>query len=192
MFNDLTLGDTPNLMGKGASHPMTLRSCGGRFNDFTQNLCSTDTFWSLLQMYDYHWKIMSCVIIGRVFFARAISPGQKWWWTLLGRELSCEWEGLGMESKCLDFFPFKFGGRKGGVGRGERIFFSFIPGSQLVPTRFPLCSPSSQCVPQKGLHSTSLLSHMLNKCCPPFSYIGGQKGRNPKLQTRTFYFGEPS
>jgi hypothetical protein len=25
MFNDLTLGDTPNIMGKGASHPMTLR-----------------------------------------------------------------------------------------------------------------------------------------------------------------------
>jgi hypothetical protein len=26
MFNDLTLGDTPNIMGKGASHPMKLRS----------------------------------------------------------------------------------------------------------------------------------------------------------------------
>ncbi len=26
MFNGLTLGDMPNIMGKGASHPMTLRS----------------------------------------------------------------------------------------------------------------------------------------------------------------------
>ncbi len=29
------------------------------------------------------------------------------------------------------------------------------------------------------------------KCCPPFTYIGGQKGKNFIFQNRTFYFGEP-
>ncbi len=30
-----------------------------------------------------------------------------------------------------------------------------------------------------------------DKCCPPFTYIGGPKGGNSVLQNRTFYFGEP-
>ncbi len=29
------------------------------------------------------------------------------------------------------------------------------------------------------------------KCCPPFAYIGGPKGRNSILQNRNFFFGEP-
>ncbi len=29
------------------------------------------------------------------------------------------------------------------------------------------------------------------KCCPPFNYIAGPKGRNNILQNRTFYFGQP-
>jgi hypothetical protein len=57
--------------------------------------------------------------------------------------------------------------------------------SHYVPFKFPIgshqvqiCSPSSQCV----LNSTSLLSHSLfSKCCPPSTYIGGQKGRNSTL-----------
>jgi hypothetical protein len=27
------------------------------------------------------------------------------------------------------------------------------------------------------------------KCCPPFTHIGGQKGKNSIHQTRTFYCG---
>jgi hypothetical protein len=30
------------------------------------------------------------------------------------------------------------------------------------------------------------------KCCPPFNYIGGPKGRNSILQNRSFYFGGQS
>ncbi len=29
------------------------------------------------------------------------------------------------------------------------------------------------------------------ECCPPFTYIGGPKGRNSILQNRNFYFGKP-
>jgi hypothetical protein len=45
--------------------------------------------------------------IGRVFFARGISSGQKWWQTLLGTEFSCgQWEGLSMHSRCLAILSF--------------------------------------------------------------------------------------
>jgi hypothetical protein len=89
-----------------------------------------------------------------VFFARGIiSPGQKWWQTLLGREISwSQWEGPSMHSKSLAFFHFKFR-----VG-GGKDFFSFFPGSQCIPTMFPWGFPSCS---QYFLHSTSLLSHML-------------------------------
>jgi hypothetical protein len=30
-----------------------------------------------------------------------------------------------------------------------------------------------------------------DKCCPPFPYIGGPKGKNFVLPNKTFYFGEP-
>jgi hypothetical protein len=31
----------------------------------------------------------------------------------------------------------------------------------------------------------------LANCCPPFTHIGGPKGRNSIFQNRTFYLGEP-
>jgi hypothetical protein len=37
----------------------------------------------------------------------------------------------------------------------------FLSSFKWVPIRFPIHSPSSQCVLQHVLHSTSLLSHML-------------------------------
>jgi hypothetical protein len=74
------------------------------------------------------WNTIRTAVLGRVFFARSISPGQKWWQTPLGREISCsQWEGPSMHSRCL---PFKFG-----VGEG---FFSFFPGSQCVSFKFPM------------------------------------------------------
>ncbi len=80
-----------------------------------------------------HW-------ISGVFFARGVSPCQKWWWSLLGREISCsQWEGPSMHSRCLVFFPFMFWG-----GGGRRDFFSFFPTSQCVRTMF---LSSSQWVP---------------------------------------------
>jgi hypothetical protein len=57
--------------------------------------------------------------ISGVFFARGVSPCQKWWWSLLEREISCsQWEGPSMHSRCLVFFPFMFWG-------GGRNFFFF-------------------------------------------------------------------
>jgi hypothetical protein len=50
-----------------------------------------------------------------------------------------------------------------------------------------------QCFSQHVLHSTSLLSqYALEKWCPPFTYIGGPKGRNYILQNGAFCFGESS
>jgi hypothetical protein len=144
-----------------------------------------------------------------VFFARGISLGQKWWQTLLGRDISCsQWEGQSMHSRCLAFYPFKFW--------GERIFFFHFP---LVPIVFPLnlqwvlrmgypievanriilfifflyqvllhdtlCdelhssgSPSSHCVTQHVLHSTSLLSNMLWQMLSSFHLYRWAKGED--------------
>ncbi len=67
--------------------------------------------------------------MGRVFLARGISQGQKWWQTLLGREISCsQWEVLSMDSRCLAFCPFKFCG----VVVGAKDFFSFFLGFQCL------------------------------------------------------------
>jgi hypothetical protein len=128
--------------------------------------------------------------IGRVFFVEGIiSLGQKWWWTLFGREISCnQWEGLSMHSKCLVFFPFKFFWGWG------RIFFHFslvLMCSHYVPFKFPM---GSQYVPQvPNLFSIACHFHPIcfGKCCPRFTYIGGPKGRNSILHNRTLYFGEP-
>jgi len=68
-------------------------------------------------IYGYPFGFMGCFVcyqlwirwIGRVFLARGIRSGQKRWWTLLGREISCsQLEGLSMHSRCLAFLPFKF------------------------------------------------------------------------------------
>ncbi len=117
-----------------------------------------------------HW-------IGRVFFAtRAVSPGQKWWPSLLGREIS--WEGPSMHSRCLAFFPFMFWGL--GRGRGERFFFSIFPSFPLrfhyVPFKFPICSSILQCFSQRVLHTTSLWSHMHWKMVFSFHLYRWAKG----------------
>jgi hypothetical protein len=126
-----------------------------------------------------HW-------ISGVFFAWGISPCQKWWWSLLEREISCiQWEGPNMHSKCLVFFPFMFWGVR---GRGKIFFhFSRLPNvfalcSFQVPNGFPIFSPT---------FSPYLLTFIcLGKWCPPFTYMGGQKGRNYIVQNRVFCFGE--
>ncbi len=86
-----------------------------------------------------HW-------ISGVFFARGVSPCQKWWWSLLGREISCnQWKGPNVHSRCLVFFPFMFWGGVGWGGvEGGKDFFSFFPTSQCVCTMF---FSSSQWVP---------------------------------------------
>ncbi len=38
-------------------------------------------------------------------------------------------------------------------------------------------APGRTSYPRTQNHSTSLLTRMLAKCCPPFTYIGGPKGR---------------
>jgi len=123
------------------------------------------------------------------FFARGVSPCQKWWWSFLGREFSCsQWEGPSMHSRCLVFFPFMFWGGVGWEGVWGEIFFHFsqLPNvftlcSFQVPNGFPIFSPT---------FSPYLLTFIcLEKWCPPFTYIGGPKGRNCKVQTKAFCFG---
>ncbi len=69
--------------------------------------------------------------------------------------------------------------------------FSWLPNvcSLQVPMMFPNFAMFSQHV----FHSTSLLSqYALEKWCPPFTYIGGPKGRNYILENAAFCFGESS
>ncbi len=126
-----------------------------------------------------HW-------ISGVFFAWGVSPCQKWWWSLLEREISCcQWEGPNMHSKHLVFFPFMFWG----VGGARKDFFSFFPTSQCVRTMF---LSSSQWVPNISptFFPYLLIFICLGKWCPPFPYMGGQKGKNCIVQNRVFCFGE--
>jgi hypothetical protein len=58
-------------------------------------------------------------------------PGQKWWWSLLGREISCSTQGA------LLFFLLYFG------GRGKRFFFELLMCSYHVPKLFPKDVPNS-------------------------------------------------
>ncbi len=82
-----------------------------------------------------HW-------IGRVFFARGVSLGQKWWPSLLGREISySQWEGPSMHSRCLFFFLLCLGG-------------GFLFHLSELPNVFALCSPISQIFPLSPYHLT--------------------------------------
>jgi hypothetical protein len=75
-----------------------------------------------------------------------ISPGQKWWQTVLEIEISCsQWEASACTQRALIFYLLSF-------GRGDWGFFFIFP---LFPTclhqvliRFLICSLGSQCVPQ--------------------------------------------
>ncbi len=71
---------------------------------------------------------------------------------------------------CSYYVPFKF-------SKGSHQVFQYVP---KVPNVFPNMSSI-------GTHFYSIC---FGKCCPPFTYIAGPKGRNFKLQNRTFYFGE--
>jgi hypothetical protein len=112
--------------------------------------------------------------MGRVFFARGIiSPGQKWWETLLGREISwSQWEGPSIHSRSLAFFHFK--SRVGAKG-----FFFIFPWFPMYPTLFP---SSSHHVPNMFSIAPQFYPICFGKCCPPFTYIFGQQ------RGRTLYF----
>ncbi len=125
-----------------------------------------------------HW-------ISGVFFARGVSSCQKWWWSLLEREISCsQWEGPTMHSRCLVFFSFMFWG-----GEREEIFFfiflDFPMCSHYVPFKFPM---GPNIFPNISPYLFTFIC--LGKWCPPFTYIGGPKGRNYTVQNRAFCFGE--
>jgi hypothetical protein len=91
--------------------------------------------------------------------------------------------------KVPSFFSFYVLGWKG--GRGGWDFFSFFPASQCVRTIF---LSSFQWVPNIFPNIFSISPHFypicLGKWCPPFTYIGGPKGRNCTVQNRAFCFGE--
>ncbi len=73
-------------------------------------------------------------------------------------------------------------------GWGKIFFhFSWLPNvfalcSFQVPNGFPIFSPT--------FFSYLLTFICLGKWCPPFTYMGGQKGRNCTVQNRVFCFGE--
>ncbi len=86
----------------------------------------------------YALKVSTNVFISFFMFSnfcpsprRTISPGQKWWWTVLGVEILCsQWEGLACTHDGPCFFIL-------GVGWGAaELFLVFSPCSQCVPLRF--------------------------------------------------------
>jgi len=76
-------------------------------------------------------------------------------------------------------------GEWGGV-YWRRIFFPVFLGSQYVPFTFPISShPILNRFPKFSMYSPACSPEHLylicfGKCCPPFTYIGGPKGRNSK------------
>jgi hypothetical protein len=81
--------------------------------------------------------------MGRVFFARGINLGQKWWRTLWEEKFhAANGKAQACTQGALHFFPFK-------VWVGEGFFFLKIPWfpkrSHYVPFKFPL---GSHYVPQ--------------------------------------------
>jgi len=97
-------------------------------------------------------------------YVPAISPGQKWWQTILKIKVSCsQWEGSACTHEAPSFFLW-------GGGVEERDFL-FFPCSQSVPIVF---SWDSQVVPQDVSKSTSDLPHMI---CPRFnSHLSMKEG----------------
>jgi hypothetical protein len=124
-----------------------------------------------------------------------ISPGQKWWQTVLKIEISCsQWEGSECNSKCLFFFfflSFKF-------LMGEDFFFhfSFVPitfssCSQWVPIMFSIHSLSSQiCSPRVFPIAAHFHPICFAQSPPLLTQIGGPKGVRIPSFHRIFYFGE--
>ncbi len=102
---------------------------------------------------------------------------------------------LSMHSKCLDFiFLLRF---LLGRGRGwdNRFFFIlswFSMCSHYVLFKFPMGSQYIAQVPIVFPNMFFIAPHFylicFSICCPPFTYIGGPKGRNSMLQKITFYF----
>jgi len=77
---------------------------------------------------------------------------------------------LSMQVSFFLFFPF-WGGRGGVVkAKSSQVLDMFLKEFLIAPRFYPIC---------------------FSKCCPPFTDIGGPKGKNSVLQNVTFYFGEP-
>jgi hypothetical protein len=76
----------------------------------------------------------------------------------------------------------------------EHLFqFSLVPimfplSSQNVPIEFSIFSPSSQCISQHVLHSTSPLTHMFSQRLYSFQIYRWVKAKEDV--NKTFYFGE--
>jgi len=79
----------------------------------------------------------------------AITLGQKWWPTVLETKNTCnQWGRLKHALKVPWFYFILSFGLWGSAGRNFSIFPLFPTCSFQVPIRFPICSLSSQCVPQ--------------------------------------------
>jgi hypothetical protein len=98
-------------------------------------------------------------------FCPGISPGPKWWPTVLGKRNCIQPMGrLSMHSCWALFFPFG-----SGVGWAEFFFVFFFSYSECVPKRFSTSQSVLKCIPQNVPSSTWVLSHMV---CTKFnSYV---------------------
>jgi len=95
----------------------------------------------------------------------------------------------------LIFFLLSFGWVGGSLGGGGGAvdgvrggIFSFSLCSQHFPFKFPICSQSSQCVP----NSTSLYSVCFAQSPPLLACIGGPKGEALNLSIESSILREPA
>jgi hypothetical protein len=100
-------------------------------------------FWFLKKLLSFQIIVgPSLALVLRIFHSDSLSrqsphpvfrishSGSKWWWTLLGIEISCsQWKAQACTQGALLLFLLNFG-RK---GRGGENFYSFFFGSQCVP-----------------------------------------------------------
>jgi hypothetical protein len=98
-----------------------------------------------------------------MYSAPAISLGEKWWRTVLKRDISCSQLGrLSMNGPNFMNGPiFLFL-----TGWVEMEFFVFSPYSQNVPIKFSSSQSVPKCVLQDVPNSTWILSHMV---CPKYN-----------------------
>jgi hypothetical protein len=142
------------------------------------------------------WKGCSIkrTIIGRVFLGKVISPGQKQGQPILGIEFPCnQWE-VAPWSEWSSLFSCDGGG---GLSTWrvdflwKVILFCFVVFSMWGREGQSKEFPSPNMFHKEFSIELHFYPTCFNKHCPPFTSIGGPKGKNSILQNRTFYLDKP-
>jgi len=121
--------------------------------------------------------------------------------TSCGSLLRCRWWVKAKSSQVPDMFPKEFPSSRHVPPKSSQVpdmFPKEFPSSRHVPQRVPkflTCSPKSSQVPDMFPKEFPIAPHFypicFGKCCPPFTYIGGQRGGTLCFKVEPFYFGEP-